>query len=194
MEHRVQSLNKLLLLFWAAIVVITFYSSARPKTIKDTWVSTTDTHLVYMNGFLYYKKKVYTGWLFENFDNGNRAKEIPYYGGKIDGTMKTWYPDNTQEQERLFVSGEKQGVHRGWWPNGKPKFEYNFVDDEHEGLAKEWYSNNKLYRAFHYQKGHEQGQQQMWWEDGSVRANYVVKNNRQYGLIGRKLCRNIYKK
>ena len=194
MEHRVQSLNKLLLLFWVAIMVVTFYSSAKPKTIKDTWVKTTDTNLVYMNGFLYYKKQAYTGWLFENFENGNRAKEIPYYGGKMEGTMKTWYADTKPEQERLFVSGEKQGVHKGWWPNGSPKFEYNFIDDEHEGAVKEWFTNGKLYRFFHYKKGHEQGQQQMWWDDGSVRANYVVKDNRQYGLIGRKLCKNIYKK
>jgi len=193
MEQRVQSLNKWLLLFWAAIVGVTFYSSTKPKTIADTWVATTDPNLVYMNGFLYYNKKAYTGWLFENYDNGNRAKEIPYYEGKIEGTMKTWYDNKKPEQVRTYVLGEKQGVHRGWWPTGSPKFEYNFVDDEHEGLAKEWFSNGKLYRAFHYKQGHENGQQQMWWEDGTIRANYVIKDNRQYGLIGRKLCKNVYK-
>jgi hypothetical protein len=30
----------------------------------------------------------------------------------------------------------------------------------------------------------------MWWENGLIRANYVVKNGRRYGLIGLKLCVN----
>lgn len=194
MERRVQSLNKWLLLFWAAVMPLTFYSSTRSKTINNTWVATTDTGLVYSNGLLYHHKKPYNGWLFENFENGNRAKQIPYYNGKMEGTMKSWYPNKMPEQERFFVAGEKQGVHRGWWPNGSPKFEYNFVDDEHNGVAKEWFDNKHLYRAFHYVMGHETGRQQMWWYDGSVRANYVIKDGRQYGLIGRKLCKNVDKK
>ncbi len=194
MEHRVLYLNKLLLLFWAGTMGLTFYSSSKPKTATNIWVGINSAKLVYANGLLYYQNKPYTGWLYENYDNGTPAKQIPYYEGKIEGTMRTWYENKTPEQVRTYTTGEKQGLHRGWWPNCNPKFEYQFVNDEHNGTAKEWFNNKQLYRSFNYKMGHEEGRQQLWWDDGSIRANYVVKGGRQYGLIGRKLCKNIYKK
>ena len=38
--------------------------------------------------------------------------------------------------------------------------------------------------------GYEEGSQKAWWQNGVIRANYVVKNGRRYGLIGLKLCMN----
>jgi hypothetical protein len=32
------------------------------------------------------------------------------------------------------------------------------------------------------------GQQRMWWPDGTLRANYVVRDGRRYGLLGAKGC------
>ena len=197
MERRVQFLNNLLLLLWAGILVLTFYSGYNAETrikIPDTWLDAGDSSLVHQNGTLYYQGRAFSGWLYENFANGNRAKEIPYYDGKMQGIMKTFYPDRAVEQERLFVTGQKQGIHRGWWPNGAPKFEYHFMNDEHNGEAKEWLINRRLFRIFRYNMGHEEGLQQMWWDNGTVRANYVVKNGREFGLIGRKLCKNVYQK
>ncbi len=193
MEQPAQYRNKLRAFIWFVILLAVIYIMAQPKVIPAVWVSSSDPHLTRMNGFLYYNNKAFSGYLFSNFANGNRERETPYYQGKEEGLMKSWYPDKSQEQERLFVNGKKQGVHHGWWPDGKPKFEYEFTDDEHNGTAKEWFNNNKLYRCFHYTMGHEDGLQQMWWADGTVRANYVVKDGQQYGLIGRKFCKNVFK-
>jgi antitoxin component YwqK of YwqJK toxin-antitoxin module len=74
--------------------------------------------------------------------------------------------------------------------SGQPQFEFYFEDGEYHGVAKEWYQNGQAYRTFHYEHGYEQGSQKMWWENGIIRANYVVKNGRRYGLIGLKLCMN----
>ncbi len=193
MERLVLYRDKFILLFWASILAIAVFMSLKSKEIPAIWINSNNTHLVRMNGFLYYNNKAFSGYLFSNFANGNRERETPYYEGKEEGLMKSWYPDKSPEQERLFVNGKKQGVHHGWWPDGKPKFEYEFTDDEHNGTAKEWFNNNKLYRCFHYTMGHEDGLQQMWWADGTVRANYVVKDGQQYGLIGRKFCKNVFK-
>lgn len=93
-------------------------------------------------------------------------------------------------ETRSYIQEMKTGVHRGFWEDGKPRFEYVFENGEHQGSAKEWYQNGKPYREFHYDKGYEEGSQKMWWENGVIRANYVVKHGRRFGLIGLKLCAN----
>ena len=90
----------------------------------------------------------------------------------------------------MYRQGKKIGIHKGYYENGNPKFEYHFIQGEHHGIAKEWYENGQDYKFFHYNMGYEEGSQKAWWENGVIRANYVVKNGRRYGLIGLKLCMN----
>jgi hypothetical protein len=39
-----------------------------------------------------------------------------------------------------------------------------------------------------YSKGHETGLQRIWQPDGSLFANYEVRNGRNYGLTGTTHC------
>ncbi len=191
MAHRVQLRNKLvvigLLLGVSCFVVFKINHRAQFSINSDS------AFLRQHEGVLYYEGAPFTGYTYRLFPNGNMARLTPYDKGREDGVMRCWYPDKTLEQERIFLDGKKTGTHKGWWQNGRPKFEYEFANDEHNGTAKEWFSDGKLYRFFHYNNGHEEGLEQMWWADGTIRANYVVKDGQQYGLIGRKLCRNIGK-
>jgi antitoxin component YwqK of YwqJK toxin-antitoxin module len=193
MAQQARYRNKAQLLICIGILLFAGYLIVQHKFIPDVWVNVNDSHLSRTNGYLFYDNKPFSGWLFLNFDNGNRERQTPYYKGKEEGIMKGCYADKSLEQERLFVNGNKEGTHKSWWPNGNPKFEYQFKDDEHNGTAKEWFSDGKMYRSFHYVNGQEQGLQQLWWADGKVRANYVVKDGQQYGLIGRKFCKNVFK-
>ena len=154
-------------------------------------VNENDAALQQRGQLLYYHDEPFTGNSYRLFSNGKPARKTAYRNGLQDGLLQSWYPNGAREQLRYFTAGQKTGVHRGWWPNGRAKFEYFFENDEHNGTAKEWFSDGILYRYFHYNMGHEEGLEQMWWADGTVRANYIVKNGQQYGLIGRKLCRNV---
>ncbi|HJY63931.1 MAG TPA: toxin-antitoxin system YwqK family antitoxin, partial [Ignavibacteria bacterium] len=53
---------------------------------------------------------------------------------------------------------------------------------------KDWNENGMLFNDFNYINGYEEGLQRAWYPDGSLQANYVVKNNRKYGLTGVKNC------
>ena len=174
---------------WLALVVCSLIMACTMKPVKQ--VNENDTALQQRGQLLCYGNEPFTGNTYRLFSNGKLARKIAYHDGLQDGLLQSWYPDGAIEQRRYFSEGKKIGVHCGWWPNGKLKFEYHFDDDEHNGIAKEWFGDGKLYRCFHYNMGHEEGLEQMWWADGSIRANYVVKNGQQYGLIGRKLCRNV---
>jgi antitoxin component YwqK of YwqJK toxin-antitoxin module len=185
MARRVRFLNNLLLLLLLAGCRQT------EKNIPQVYVAMGDHALQQNNGFLLYKQARFCGWVYSCYENGDTAYLQPYLEGKEEGWSFRWYGDGNKMEERLYVAGRKEGIHRGWWPNGTPKFYYEFESDEHEGAAREWFKNGKPFRVFHYHRGQEEGQQQMWWEDGSLKANYVVKNGEQFGLIGRKLCKNV---
>ena len=90
----------------------------------------------------------------------------------------------------VYINGKKEGVHKGWWPDGKQKFIFELYNNEYNGEFKEWYASGLLAKQLHYKNGQKEGSQKLWWDNESVRANYVIKNGKKYGLIGLKLCIN----
>ena len=173
------------------LLAILLYSCAdRPPVIPSAFVSMNDPHLRQSNGQLYFYGKPFSGHLFSLYPAGDTASAASYYEGREEGLQRQWYAGGALREERLYAQGKKQGTHIGWWPDGRRRFVYHFNRDENEGEAQEWFASGRPYRVFHYHEGQEDGRQQMWWDDGRVRANYVLKDGQQYGLIGRKLCKN----
>ena len=76
----------------------------------------------------------------------------------------------------------------GWWPDGRVHFVYEYRDGLLHGRSREWYPSGALWREQQYDAGHEAGLQRLFWEDGRIRASYVVRDNRRYGLMGSKGC------
>ena len=98
------------------------------------------------------------------------------------------YPNGQLWYRRTYRDGREDGVHTGWWADGRIHFVYTYRDGLIEGLAREWFPNGRRYREFHYVAGQEEGSEQMWYTDGKLRANYVVRNGRRFGLPGTKGC------
>ncbi len=157
-----------------------------PSLVKNAL----DTNFVFHGDTLYHHEKKYSGFLIKTYVNGDTASYGGYLNGLKEGEHKAWYPGKQLMETRWYIQDMKTGAHKGFWEDGKPRFEYVFENGEHQGSAKEWYQNGKPYREFHYDKGYEEGSQRMWWENGVIRANYVVKHGRRFGLIGLKLCAN----
>ena len=178
--------------FYALLFFLVSCDSTQQKhlSIPALYIAATDKALQQQEGYLYYHNARFSGWLYDMYFNGDTSLLISYAEGKEEGWCRKWYEGKNPKEERFYINGKKEGAHKGWWPDGKLKFHYLFTNDEHNGEAKEWFRNGKLFRLFHYKQGYEDGLQKMWWEDGRVRANYVVRGGQQFGLIGRKLCRN----
>ena len=49
----------------------------------------------------------------------------------------------------------------------------------------------KEIEEFNYKMGREFGSQKVWYLDGKIKSNYIIKNNRRYGLLGTKNCTNV---
>jgi len=74
------------------------------------------------------------------------------------------------------------------YPDGRIRLVEHVRRGVVEGKLREYLPNGTLYREQNYLHGHEEGLQRMWWSNGKLRANYVVKNGRRYGLMGAKGC------
>jgi len=166
--------------------------------VRDSRVINTKVPAVFVNGkdsflqmhqdTLFFHHTKFSGIIFILYPNRDTAMIQQFSNGLEQGVFKKWYPNKQLAEYRTFDVGKKVGKHLGFWKEGKPKFEFYFTKGEHDGVANEWYSNGQAYKAFHYSMGYENGSQKIWWENGVIRANYVVKQGRRYGLIGLKLC------
>ena len=140
---------------------------------------------------LIYEGEPFSGYLVRYYANGQLMERTAYLNGLREGQALKFYPDGRLKEERWYRKNQKHGHHRGFWPDGKPQFDMFFEHGLTEGELKEWYANGQLFMVFHYEQGKEKGSQKMWKEGGGIRANYVVKNGRRFGLIGLKNCKSV---
>lgn len=148
-----------------------------------------DSTLRFENGLLLQQNKPFSGYVVSYYSSQKLRLKEAYLSGKAENIHQKWYENGQLQEQRGYLNNHKHGIHRGWWPNGKLKFEYNFLDDVAIGTHKEWYDNGQLFtRSTYNQQGQPEGVQQMWYNTGQIKANYVVKNGRRFGLLGAKGC------
>lgn len=136
-----------------------------------------------------WKGKPYDGFLVRYHTNGQLADKKGYWQGQLEGLAQQWYAHGQVAERRYYSKGQKAGIHRGWWENGQRRFVYQFAKDIPVGTHQEWYDTGQSMTLFSYNaKGQPEGPQRMWYATGQVKANYVVKNGRNYGLTGAKGC------
>ncbi len=131
------------------------------------------------------------GVLFFLNAGGDTIKTTQYRNGKEHGESRSWYDNGMLCEVRKYIDGRKEGTHFGWYSNGTPRFIYHYGKDIYEGEYIEWYSNGQLFRSQHFVAGHENGKQQIWFPGGQIKSNYVIKNNKRYGLFGTENCVNV---
>ena len=144
------------------------------------------------NGIFFKNKTPFTGRVFKLHENGLDTVYIQsYFKGVKNGQFVRFYPKNRIFEKRNYINGKKEGIHIGYWEDGSLAFKYNLKDDEYNGSLKEWNRNGQIIKSFNYVNGYEKGSQKLWFDNGEVRSNYVIKNNRRYGLLGTKNCINV---
>jgi antitoxin component YwqK of YwqJK toxin-antitoxin module len=130
----------------------------------------------------------FTGEAVEYYADGGVRSIERFEAGRRHGESRGWYETGSLEYVRPFIHGREHGVHLGWWENGVRRFVYRFEGGLQQGTSREWFSDGTPFRVFNYQDGLEAGPQKMWYADGTLRASYVVRDGRRYGLMGAKGC------
>lgn len=146
------------------------------------------------NGILFLKSEAYSGKVYSLYQNSKDTLEIKeFLNGKEHGTWKKFYAHHQLRELRYFENGNKIGILRSWWPNGRKQIVYQFKNNEYNGTCLEWNEQGNLIIELNYKNGYEEGAQKMFYDNGKVRANYVIKDGRRYGLLGTKNCINVSK-
>jgi len=149
-------------------------------------------HAESRKGVFYVNDTIFSGTVYGLFpDTKDTAFVQNYRDGKEDGIWKQFYPNGQTKEIRYFDHGKKQGEYDAWWANGDKRLSYHFEEGEYHGTCCEWNQEGILIKKMTYQHGYEEGPQKMWYNDGLIKANYVMKAGRRYGLLGTKNCTNV---
>lgn len=188
MELRERLRNRLLL-FLIAIFMFGCY----PKSEDNLpLVNVENVNSFAKSGIFYVEDTIFSGTMYGLFpDTKDTAFVQSYLEGKEHGTWMQFYPNGELKEVRHFRHGQKQGDYTGWWMGGQKRLSYHFVDGEYQGTCCEWNQSGILIKKMTYQQGYEVGPQQMWYGDGKIKANYVMKDGRRFGLLGTKNCNNV---
>ncbi len=143
-------------------------------------------------GFFYVNDSLFSGMIYYLYPNSRDTLKIENYSnGKENGYWFQYYPNQILKEKRFFDKGKKEGEHIGFYENGEKKFLYHLKNDVYEGNSKEWTIDGNLVKDMNYHLGQEQGSQKIWYDNGKIKANYVIKDGRRYGLLGTKNCQNV---
>jgi antitoxin component YwqK of YwqJK toxin-antitoxin module len=163
-----------------------------PISVPTSLLNKSEQQITMSNRLLVINDSAFNGTLFTLFPNSKDTAAIEYYlDGKEHGEWRKYYSSNKIKERRFFTNGQKTGEYIAWWENGNKQLQYLFVADEYEGTCKEWSETGFLNKIMKYKKGHEEGQQQCWYDNGKIKANYIIKDGRRYGLLGTKNCINV---
>lgn len=192
MARQAQLRNRILVILTVLILGCHSEQSDEIKMAPNIILDKYKADLTMDNGLVLSGGKAFTGKLYTLFQGTTDTAEISaYLNGREHGKWEKFYPNNSRKEVRYFTNGQKTGLYQAWWRNGKRQLEYSFVADEYEGTCREWNEKGQLSRIMNYRKGYEEGPQKWWYDGGKMKANYIIKDGRRYGLLGTKNCINV---
>ena len=150
-----------------------------------------DTSLLKINGVWLHHQEPFSGYRIE-LENNQLVYRLPIINGKENGIAQGWYNDGKILMERNYVDGKKDGLFNQWWPNGNVRYLFHYKEDQLEGTQLIFFPDGSKREESNYELGRKEGRQQTWNEEGFLISNYVIKNNKLYGVIASKSCLPVF--
>ena len=185
MERLEQFLISILLLTCTFVLNSCDMGTEQPLINEDSKSLDLFSRKVTFNG------SVFSGAVYKLNDTGDTISFGYYKDGLKHGLWKKYYSEGVIKEERVFKNGKKVGLYKGFYNDGSKNFIYTFKKGEYNGTNRLWAKNGQMIEEFNYQNGQQHGSQKVWYLNGKIKSNYVIKDNRRYGLLGTKNCRNV---
>jgi antitoxin component YwqK of YwqJK toxin-antitoxin module len=179
---------------WMFFFLLLLIFSCRENNSKsisapsDLKVLNYDTSLRKIESNWFYKGRPFTGFMIQQERDGKQVYSLPIKNGKENGVATGIYSSGEKLVENTFVDGKREGVFSQWWPNGNYRYLFKYENDKMQGNQWVFFPSGKKREAGSYVHGEKQGLQRVWDEEGKLVSNYVLKNNRRYGVIAVKSC------
>ena len=172
------------------IVFVFIFLTACASHEKPVMYNAAEVNVITKGGITTINGLPVTGVIYSLDEGQDTLYTASYRNGKLHGWSREFYAENKLKSLRYYVDGWKNGIHKGWFENGKQQFVYSFRDDMFHGNQLEWLSSGMMYSDLNYEDGQEAGSQRVWYPNGKIKTNYIIQNNRRYGLLGTKNCIN----
>lgn len=161
-------------------------------SISDILIAKNDTSLFFKHDTIFLKGIIFSGYVYQLYPNKKDTFSLESYrNGILSGIAKKYYLSKQLMEYRVYLRGAKNGKQISYWENSNKRFEFTAKDDAYEGELKEWSENGSLFHLAHFKNGQEEGEQKLWYDNGKIKANYVIRNGKRYGLLGTKNCINV---
>tara|TARA_B100000900_G_C20286975_1_gene596498 strand:- start:65 stop:667 length:603 start_codon:yes stop_codon:yes gene_type:complete len=185
MVRRAQLVNSLFCCF--ALFILSCENN-RPNLILQA------EELDLRNNVVNYLGKPFTGLVYDFFEDSSDTLWVKSYkNGLKDGFWRKYYSNGDLREKRFFVSGKKEGEFVGYFRGGVKNFVFSFDNGEYNGTNRIWTKKGLLIKESNFKGGYELGSQKTWYLNGKIKSNYIIKNERRYGLLGTKNCVNVFK-
>ncbi len=179
----------LVLVVFVCLLLTSFRGHERSSTAPLAMhVVNYDTSLRKINDIWLRHQKRFTGYRIEVEKSNQLVYRLPIVNGKENGLAIGWYREGEKLMERHYVDGKKEGVFKQWWPNGNLRYLFHYKDDQFDGSQLIFFPDGRKREESNYALGRKDGRQQTWNEEGVLISNYVIKNNKLYGVIASKSC------
>lgn len=142
-------------------------------------------HYYRVNGLLYHGDKPFGGE--RTFYNGSTKKVGNYLEGKLHGKFQYFFSSGQLKKDMYYEHGIPLGTHQEFYENGTKKKLVELKEGKHHGDYIEWYKSGQIYAYAKYVNGKEIGYKK-WRPNGRIYTNVVIKEGRNIGLPGGKLC------
>jgi antitoxin component YwqK of YwqJK toxin-antitoxin module len=121
------------------------------------------------------------------YESNGIKKTVQYKNGLKNGSEKHFNSESKLVKTGQFSNGKPVGDFYSYYSNGEKKRHTQYKNGLHHGDYTEWYEDGQIALYSRFTDGKMVGHKK-WRKNGKIYANYVVKNGRNIGLTGGKLC------
>ncbi len=169
------------------LVLMLLFGCFNPsETIR---LSSSSPEIDLFKNVILYQGSPFSGLIYEMFPYSNDTLwSCQYKSGMKDGVWKKYFKEGEIKETRLFKENKKEGNYLGFYKDGSKNFVFQFKNGEYSGTNRVWAKGGVLIEEATFKDGYENGVQKRWYLNGKIKSNYIIKDNRRYGLLGTKNC------
>ena len=112
----------------AVVLFVLSLAVSKPKEIDISKLRGRDGLFYEVN-----TSKPFSGKAVAYYNNGQKAFEGTYKGGKYDGRCVYWYENGQKKLKKMYRGGKLDGTWNVWDENGKKKYELKYKDGQKLG-------------------------------------------------------------
>jgi len=129
------------------------------------------------------RTNAYTGKFIRRHANGNRAEEMFYTAGRLEGVMTTWHSNGQLRSKLSYKNGAGEGLEEVWHSTGQMAAQSHYHAGLLHGATTTWYSNGVGRSRTMFKNGIKDGPEQTWHENGRPSRSAEWRDGRLNGLL-----------